>query len=279
MAPTKSSPHPSSSQNKKQQSISSFFAPKGASTSKPSKPVPIVPPSNIPAEEDDEDEEQIAIPHRTTSSHSKRAIDDANSDEENQEPSPKRVRQTLSNATAASSRIVVNERQKKDHVSVDEGRAEGLARSKVPTRTSKYIFSSPPQPGDDDEDNEESIRRKEALHNRFVQKLGAPDSLAEIKRRRWNNTEGDGDNGEEEDEDEPTSKSTKGKKGGARANGKLTPMEVQFLDIKRKHMDTIIAYQVGYKYRFFGEDARVAAKELGIFCVPGKFRFDEREYC
>lgn len=52
-------------------------------------------------------------------------------------------------------------------------------------------------------------------------------------------------------------------------------MEKQFLDIKRKHLDTILIVEVGYKFKFFGEDARVAAKELSIVCIPGKFRYDE----
>jgi DNA mismatch repair protein MSH3 len=278
MAPAKSSPLPSSSQNKKQQSISSFFAPKGSATPKPSKSVPIVHPSNDSVDEEGEGDE---VPRRPTPNHSKRTIDDANSDEENQEPSPKRVRHALLNATiTASSLLAADERQKHNDTSRAGAGIEITNLSKVSTRTSRYNFSSSPLPEDEDKGSEESIRRKEALHKRFVQKLGAPDSLTEIKRRRWNNTEGEGvgENGEDDEEEEPAPKSVKGKKGGARANGKLTPMELQFLEIKRKHMDTIIAYQVGYKYKFFGEDARIAAKELGIFCVPGKFRFDEREY-
>jgi DNA mismatch repair ATPase MutS len=41
-------------------------------------------------------------------------------------------------------------------------------------------------------------------------------------------------------------------------------------------MDTVLVVEVGYKFRFFGEDARIAAKELSIVCIPGKFRYDER---
>ncbi len=64
------------------------------------------------------------------------------------------------------------------------------------------------------------------------------------------------------------------KKGGS----KLTPMERQVLEIKRSHIDTVLVVEVGYKFRFFGEDARIAAKELSIVCIPGKFRFDERKF-
>ena len=117
-----------------------------------------------------------------------------------------------------------------------------------------------------------------------MQKLGRPDSINEIKRRNHFITEdgedGEGEGGEEEEQEEEAApkKGTKVKKGGARANGKLTPMESQYLEIKRKHMDTVIVYQVGYKYRFFGEDARVAGKVLSIVCIPGKFRYDERKF-
>ncbi|KAH8731433.1 DNA mismatch repair protein MSH3 [Phaeosphaeriaceae sp. PMI808] len=52
-------------------------------------------------------------------------------------------------------------------------------------------------------------------------------------------------------------------------------MEMQYLDIKRKHLDTVIVMEVGYKFKFLGEDARIASKELGIVCIPGKFRYDE----
>jgi hypothetical protein len=38
---------------------------------------------------------------------------------------------------------------------------------------------------------------------------------------------------------------------------KLTAMVQQYIDIKRQHMDAIIAFEVGYKFYFYGEDARV----------------------
>lgn len=36
-----------------------------------------------------------------------------------------------------------------------------------------------------------------------------------------------------------------------------TPLELQFLEIKGKHKDTLLCVECGYKYRFFGEDAEV----------------------
>ncbi|KAK3394210.1 muts domain V-domain-containing protein [Podospora didyma] len=152
-------------------------------------------------------------------------------------------------------------------------------------RTEKYVYdathSSNLMAEDDIEDEDAAARReKDALHKKFVKKLGHPDSMAMMRRRNFQadaeTTPVDGDDaegGEDPDEEEPAPPS-KTKKKGAKT-GKLTPMETQFLEIKRKHMDTILIVEVGYKFRFFGEDARIAAKELSIMCIPGKFRYDE----
>ncbi|XP_029430030.1 DNA mismatch repair protein Msh3 isoform X2 [Rhinatrema bivittatum] len=45
-----------------------------------------------------------------------------------------------------------------------------------------------------------------------------------------------------------------------------TPLEVQVMDIKEQHKDAILCVECGYKYRFFGEDAEIAARELNIYC-------------
>jgi DNA mismatch repair protein MSH3 len=268
-------PPPPSSQKKKQQSISSFFTPKPAAVSKPSQPVATAPsPPSPPAVQIDQDNAS----QRRVSILTKRPID-TSSDEENREPNPKRVRPspdgttTLRNATGG---------QPKDTSSPSNGHSSRpISRgANASQRTSKYIFSDNPAPPADDEPvSAESLKQKELMHRRFVQKLGKPDSIAEIKRRNNHIIEGNAENGEDEEgpeDDEPAPKSTKAKKGGARANGKLTPLDLQVLEIKRKHSDTIIAVEVGYKFRFFGEDARTVAKELGLVCIPGKFRFDER---
>ncbi|KAH7340491.1 muts domain V-domain-containing protein [Rhizoctonia solani] len=51
---------------------------------------------------------------------------------------------------------------------------------------------------------------------------------------------------------------------------KYTPLEKQILALKKQHEDAILLFEVGYKFRFFGEDARVASKELGIACFMDK---------
>ncbi|KAI8635464.1 muts domain V-domain-containing protein [Xylariaceae sp. FL1651] len=156
--------------------------------------------------------------------------------------------------------------------------------SRPTARTERYLYdgsvrrdSEPLVPGDDQQDDERAKKKKEELHRRFVQKLGRPDSMAQIKRRNYqidDETQALNNEDAEDDEEEETPQPSKSKKKGAKT-GKLTPMEIQFLDIKRKHMDTILIVEVGYKFKFFGEDARIAAKELSIVCIPGKFRYDE----
>ncbi|XP_063309797.1 DNA mismatch repair protein Msh3 [Pelobates fuscus] len=45
-----------------------------------------------------------------------------------------------------------------------------------------------------------------------------------------------------------------------------TPLEEQYLEIKIQNKDAVLCVECGYKYRFFGEDAEIAARELNIFC-------------
>ncbi|KAI0247060.1 DNA mismatch repair protein MSH3 [Lactifluus subvellereus] len=42
------------------------------------------------------------------------------------------------------------------------------------------------------------------------------------------------------------------------------------LQLKTKHEGVLLMIEVGYKYKFFGEDAKIAAKELGIVAYPDR---------
>ncbi|XP_069792575.1 DNA mismatch repair protein Msh3 [Narcine bancroftii] len=53
-----------------------------------------------------------------------------------------------------------------------------------------------------------------------------------------------------------------------RTKSVYTPLELQFLEIKKQHKDAVLCVECGYKYRFFGEDAEIAARELNIYCHP-----------
>ncbi|XP_072289429.1 DNA mismatch repair protein Msh3 isoform X2 [Eucyclogobius newberryi] len=51
-----------------------------------------------------------------------------------------------------------------------------------------------------------------------------------------------------------------------RSKSVYTPLEQQVIDLKQRHQDVLLAIECGYKYRFFGEDAEIAAKILSISC-------------
>lgn len=46
---------------------------------------------------------------------------------------------------------------------------------------------------------------------------------------------------------------------------KYTPLEQQVVELKRKYPDVLLMIEVGYKFRFFGQDAENAARVLGIY--------------
>ncbi len=301
-----------SSQNgataKKQQSISSFFT-KSASTPKPSPTLtsrtpnsntlslPIGSSKNYGEEslfvEPCEDEASSPISRRVSRTP-KRALEVQEELENNNDGkdniNPLKVKRIRRSDTHENARDPIPEASTGPEPQTSNGHtlvpiaANEIKKSRAFDRTSKYAFSS--SPAQDEEnflDDEETKKIKEKLHLKFVKKLGRPDSIAEIKRRKWQGTEESIDDPAEaedvdEAEEETTSKaSAKGKKGVTAKKGgtKLTPMEKQFLEIKRKHLDSILIVEVGYKFKFFGEDARIAAKELSIVCIPGKMRYDE----
>lgn len=154
-------------------------------------------------------------------------------------------------------------------------------------RTDKYRFGSTQEAVEiGGGPSDKATRMKEKMHEKFVKKLGHPDSIFDIRRK---NNIIDEDVAEENDEteeaeepEEPSliaKKFGRGKaaasKAGKKSKTKLTPMEQQVVDIKRKHPDTVLVIEVGYKFRFFGADARTASQVLSIMCIPGKMRFDE----
>ncbi|XP_070542111.1 DNA mismatch repair protein Msh3-like isoform X2 [Ptychodera flava] len=52
----------------------------------------------------------------------------------------------------------------------------------------------------------------------------------------------------------------------SRSKSKYTPLEQQFMEIKEQYPNAVLLVECGYKYRFFGEDAEIASKELNIYC-------------
>ena len=295
---------------KKQQSISNFFkkslpAPAQSTATKPSQSLPQSEKSTLSDSTQDHTDslftnsgEDSPVSNRRSGGFGKRALDDNNGDADFPDcgatrlPTRKRLRR--SNAASADPE---DSPPQTSHGVQDESIltvkdcalypivANGIKKSKISERTSRYLFSSSPTRDEGNLEESEDVRQQKVrLHQKFVKKLGRPDSIAEIKRRNWHIDEETAEKQlEAEEEDglegkEVPTKATK-KKGAAakKSSSKLTPMEKQMLDIKRQHLDTLLVIEVGYKFRFFGEDARIAAKELSIVCIPGKFRYDEHE--
>lgn len=286
---------------KKQQSISNFFtkktpASKPQSALLPSSPVAFTSSGTgqlakeeslfINSEEGEEDKLFAAL-QSTTPKHTLEYGEEEEPEPHVRLPARKKLRR--SNQDKASEEVSsqdsdVNGTSKSATQTLSPVSTDSIMVSQGAGVTSRYVFSSSPPPHDGiDYVDEKTKERKEQLHQKFVKKLGRPDSIAEIKRRNWRITEEnrdtllDPEEADDAEEEESPKSSAKGKKGVAakKSRGKLTPLLKQFLEIKHKHMDAILVVEVGYKFKFFGEDARTAAKELGIVCIPGKFRYDE----
>lgn len=254
MAPVSKAPE------KKQKSLTAFFTPRAANgTASSSSQKPAVPSSPTPARDPD-------LPSR------KRPLEkDSEQSDSSAENAVKRTK-----ATEASN-------EKSSFFNKDSAVATATSnQSPASTRVRRYHYNesnSQEDIGEGSDDDDEVTRRKnEELHRKFVKKLGHPDALSWGSLKAQDGAAaGDDEDADADPEEDEAPVATKTKKKGSKS-GKLTPMELQFLEIKRKHMDTILIVEVGYKFRFFGEDARVAAKELSIVCIPGKMRYDERKY-
>ncbi|KAJ6785864.1 hypothetical protein PWT90_11114 [Aphanocladium album] len=242
-------PPTSTPAGKKQQSLTSFFTPKAASSPKQPAATQSPTPSKPPR----------AASASTAQSERKRSIDDfADKENHNVDRGSKKVK------TSAAPE--------------DEGDALPAVQTPASARAQRYTYSSAPPSADraeasEDVDYEATKKKHAELHRKFVRKLGHPDAMNWKSRFAQDEPTEENEDGDGE-ADEYEAPAPKSKKKGSKT-GKLTPMEMQFLEIKRKHLDTILIVEVGYKFRFFGEDARIAAKELSIVCIPGKMRYDE----
>ncbi|KAI4188295.1 MAG: hypothetical protein L6R41_002246 [Letrouitia leprolyta] len=298
--PLLSSSQPASSA-KKQQSISSFFG-KGAVTPKPplrqnendanSRANSNTLNESLFIAEDEDRSTLPSTPARERSNTSKRShsrtrqAEDRDFEGQEDTQSRKRIKAYTTHNEPTSGH---HDSLSKDHADnatshLTTTAANHVSSRRASDRTSHYLYSSSPTRDAENLEDDETRRIKEKLHHKFVKKLGRPDSIAEIKRRDRQIIEGgqdqasDQEGGQEDAEDEQiVAPEPKSKRGTApkRNPSKLTPMEKQVLEIKRSHADTLLVVEVGYKFRFFGEDARTAAKELSIVCIPGKYRYDE----
>lgn len=251
MAPVSKAPE------KKQKSLTAFFTPRAANGTAPSSQKPAVPSSPTPVRESDLPSRKRPLekdgekPNGAAENAAKRAKGDVENDVENDGESSFFHKDSTASKAAGSP-------------------------TSARARRYRYDESNSQQDVGNESDDAEIRRKNEELHRKFVKKLGHPDALSwGALKAQDGGVAGDDEDAEADPEEEEAPVATKAKKKGSKS-GKLTPMELQFLEIKRKHMDTILIVEVGYKFRFFGEDARIAAKELSIVCIPGKMRYDER---
>ncbi|BGP29936.1 hypothetical protein JCM10296v2_001688 [Rhodotorula toruloides] len=81
-----------------------------------------------------------------------------------------------------------------------------------------------------------------------------------------------------ESEDKPSGLAkfaAKGTKAGGKSSSegkkvKYTPFEQQVLALRKAHPGVLLVIEVGYKFRFFDEDAQVASRILNIACFPSQ---------
>jgi DNA mismatch repair protein MSH3 len=277
--PTMAGPSKAPEKEKKQASLTSFFTPRtinGLSQRPPSSPA-TKPAESTPTAAASRANRGIGV----SKSNAKSPIPAADSSRKRplQENSD-RGNETAVRATKRAKSIPVGSEETTPPETVPELPSPRVSAAGGSSRLTAYDAASSSNRSQEEAEENAAVRReKEALHRKFVKKLGHPDSIAALRRRNFQadgDTTVDAEDGDGDDPDEEEPPQAKSKKRGGKT-GKLTPMEIQFLDIKRKHMDTVLIVEVGYKFRFFGEDARIAAKELSIVCIPGKFRYDERK--
>lgn len=150
--------------------------------------------------------------------------------------------------------------------------------------TAKFRFDNVSQI-DSNTQSEASDKNKEerkTLHEKWVRKIGTAQSVQQPLETDADSQSADVDEAEEADVGDAASLTnrftadTKDKTLRRKPNSKLTPLEKQFVDLKRKHGEkTVLVVEVGYKFRFFGLDAQIAAKELHIYCSPGRTDLNE----
>ena len=113
----------------------------------------------------------------------------------------------------------------------------------------------------DDGNNEESNSKAAKIEL-------SEETKAELRKYQLTEScSGDGNNGlNEEISDYPFRTPTEAEfeeeesKSGPNPNLKPTPLEKQVLEFKEKFPDLILFVECGYRYRFFGKDAEIAAE-------------------
>ncbi|KAI3610488.1 dna mismatch repair protein msh3 [Moniliophthora roreri] len=110
------------------------------------------------------------------------------------------------------------------------------------------------------ENKKASLFRTSSREDAFVETVRAPSpetSFPEFAAKRKAKRTGSGTGNTRREEVGPSGEP-------------YTPLEKQVLQLRKDNPGTLLMVEVGYKYKFFGEDAKIGAKELGIACFPDR---------
>lgn len=130
------------------------------------------------------------------------------------------------------------------------------------TRSELLAANSQPQQSSTTTPTEESSTQPSA------RALAIRKKLASTSFDRYSNVREQTDS-QDNQEDPSSSQSTATKKSATSSSTKksavkYTPLEQQFMEIKSQNPSCLLVVEVGYKFRFFGEDAKIAGQALGI---------------
>lgn len=221
----------------KQQVISRFFAPKKDSPSSKT-PIKVAPQSSsspsIAA--------NFTLSHTSSSTYKKRTHEELNADEKNlsensKHPLQKRRAILDGKLERPEERLQGNNGETRRIDEKMEGNEEGTKEShgkmgRIGGAVKKNVAVSSNAIGFPAFD--------QSLHKKFVDKLLAKtDKSGELQESTYGRP--------------PSGKE------------KYTPLEEQVVELKAKYKDVLLMIEVGYRYRFFGQDAENAARVLGIF--------------
>ncbi|KAK3610246.1 hypothetical protein CHS0354_022310 [Potamilus streckersoni] len=123
-----------------------------------------------------------------------------------------------------------------------------------------------------DINEDEKRKREEKLDASFENDENEDESKSDLET--FATTSKGNNSASENNESKPKSKSflsqfaaiKPASKGLRKVGTNYTKLELQYLEIKDKYPDAILFVECGYKYRFFREDAEIAAKVLKIYC-------------
>ncbi|KAF8652763.1 hypothetical protein AX16_004259 [Volvariella volvacea WC 439] len=199
---------------------------------------------------------------------------DLTNDSDLEEPPAKKSRSELHSTTAATSpQRDQSSSQKKGASAIEQWRFAPHSPEKRSPKTQKQL--------DVEKSRREEFRKRLLMDSeKFARK--PPDETAPDTEEEKSESSGDDSDQAWKElsalfSNKGKGKATKGrtqppaKRGSAKkaevigpSGQPYTPLELQVVQLKKENPGTVLMVEVGYKYKFFGDDADIAAKELGM---------------